>query len=196
MLYLSGCVRPDLPVMVTPMMGNRLPDGVTWAGDTGCFAAPEKFDALTYIGWLAKYQDAADRCLFVTMPDVVGDAKATLAKMQPWPRIIRALGFKAALVAQDGLESLTVPWDQFDALFIGGTTSWKLGDAATGLIRAAKEHGKWVHCGRVNSLRRLRHAQWQGADSADGTFIAFGPDVNIPRMQKWLTAIEQQPLLL
>lgn len=195
MLYLSGCIRPDLPAMITPQMGNRLPDNVTWAADNGCFSAPHKFNALVYIGWLARYQYAADRCLFATMPDVVGDARATLKQMQPWPRILRALGYKAALVAQDGLEDLTVPWDEFDVLFVGGSTDWKLGDAATALIREAKGREKWVHAGRVNSLRRLRHVQWQGADSADGTFVAFGPDKNIPRMKRWLDAIELQPRL-
>ena len=181
--------------MLTPMMGNTLPDGVTWAADTGCFAAPERFDPLTYLGWLARYQADAGRCLFATMPDVVGDAAATLAKVQPWPRIIRGLGYKPALVAQDGLESRPVPWDDFDALFIGGSTAWKLGEAATMLVRAARERGKWVHAGRVNSLRRLRHVAWQGAQSADGTFVAFGPNVNLPRMRGWIEAMNRQPML-
>jgi hypothetical protein len=181
--------------MMTPQMGNRLPDTVAFAVDSGCFAAPEKFDPLGYVAFMARYQYAADRCLFVTMPDVVQDAAATLKKVQPWPRIIRALGFKPALVAQDGLEALPVPWDDFDVLFIGGSTPWKLGDHATALIRAAKDRGKWVHAGRVNSLRRLRHCQWQGCDSADGTYVAFGPDVNLPKMQRWLETLERQPML-
>jgi len=177
------------------MMGNRLPDDRIWAADSGCFAAPEKFDPLTYLGFLADRQYATDRCLFVTMPDVVGDAAATLARVRQWPKVIRALGYKPALVAQDGLEFLPVPWDDFDVLFIGGTTTWKLGEHATRLIREAKQRGLWVHVGRVNSLKRLRHAEWQGADSADGTFAAFGPDVNIPRMRQWLRAMEAQPML-
>jgi hypothetical protein len=198
-IYLSGHVNPKLPpdvgLMMTERSGHILPAERIWAADNGCFATPHLFDPLTYIGWLAKHQSANDRCLFATMPDVVRDAKATLAKVQPWPRVIRALGYKAALVAQDGLESLTVPWDELDALFIGGSTEWKLGDHATALIREAKSRGKWVHAGRVNSLRRLRHVQWQGCDSADGTFCAFGPDVNIPRMTGWLQAIRSQPYL-
>lgn len=198
-IYLSGHVNSRLPpevgLMISPNMGNKLPDDRLFALDNGCFSKPETFDPLTYIGLMAKYQPANDRCLFATMPDVVRDAKATLAKVQPWPRIIRALGYKAALVAQDGLEALTVPWDEFDVLFIGGSTEWKLGDHATALIRAAKDRGKWVHAGRVNSLRRLRHVHWQGCDSADGTFCAFGPDVNIPRMAGWLQSIQTQPML-
>jgi hypothetical protein len=182
--------------MMTPMMGNLLPPAIPWAADTGCFSAPDKFDPLAYMAYLARYRSESGRCLFVTMPDVVGDAKATLAKIRQWPEVIRALGFRPALVAQDGLESLPVPWQAFDVLFIGGTTAWKLGDHATTLIREAKARGKWVHVGRVNSLRRLRHSQWQGADSADGTFLAFGPDINHERLSKWLTCLRVQPALL
>ena len=40
--------------------------------------------------------------------------------------------------------------------------------------------------GRVNSLRRLRLAAADGYDSVDGTFLAFGPDVNLPRLRAWL----------
>ena len=35
------------------------------------------------------------------------------------------------------MEHLTVPWDDFDALFIGGSTSWKL--AAEDYQRALQE---------------------------------------------------------
>jgi hypothetical protein len=137
----------------------------------------------------------ATRCLFATMPDVVGDAVATLDRIGSWPDELRRIGYKPALVAQDGLESLPVPWDTFDALFIGGSTNWKLSHHAVDLMREANRRGKWVHVGRVNSLRRMRWCQWAGADSADGTFAAFGPDVNIPRMAGWLRALQSQPLL-
>jgi hypothetical protein len=197
-LYLSGCINPALPtevgVMLTPMIGNRLPEGRVWAADTGCFGAPHKFTPDGYLTFLSERDHT--RCLFATIPDVVGDAAATLQRMTDWPDRLRAIGYKPALVAQDGLEALPVPWDAFDVLFIGGTTAWKLSDHAVRLIHEAKRLGKWVHVGRVNSLRRLRWCQWAGADSADGTFAAFGPDVNIPRMQRWLDALLSQPLLV
>lgn len=204
MIYLSGCVRPDLPpdvgVMLTPMMGNRLPDDRVWAADTGCFAQPAKHDDNAYLAWLADRADASDRCLFATAPDVRPEfsntpARDTLERSAPMFRHIRAAGFSAALVAQDGLEQERIPWDDFDALFIGGSTAWKLGDACTALVREANRLGKWTHSGRVNSLRRLRHVQWQGCRSADGTFVAFGPDKNIPRVEAWLRALRMQPQL-
>ncbi len=43
-----------------------------------------------------------------------------------------------------------------------------------------------VHCGRVNSLKRLRYAASIGCQSADGTFLAYGPDRNLPVLLGWL----------
>jgi hypothetical protein len=181
--------------MLTPMMGNKLPERRTWAADTGCFAAPERYDTAAYLAWLRDRRSAAPRCLFATAPDVVGDAAATLERATPVLPMIRAEGYPAALVAQDGLESLDVPWNTFDCLFIGGTTAWKLSEAAYGLIAAAKAREKHVHVGRVNSLRRLRTMAIAGVDSADGTFLAFGPDANLPRLAHWLRALKIAPTL-
>jgi len=40
-----------------------------------------------------------------------------------------------------------------------------------------------MYMGRVNSLRRMRLAEWFGAESADGTFIAQAPDKNLARVR-------------
>jgi hypothetical protein len=69
-----------------------------------------------------------------------------------------------------------------------------LGDHAIRLMAEAKARGKWVHVGRVNSKRRYQWCHSHGADSADGTFVAFGPDVNIPRLARWLAPERQLPL--
>lgn len=39
------------------------------------------------------------------------------------------------------LEWLRPPWRQFDTLFIGATTRWKLGAEAAELIREARARG-------------------------------------------------------
>ena len=54
----------------------------------------------------------------------------------------------------------------------------------------AKLRGKGVHMGRVNSYRRIAIADAIGCDTADGTYIAFGPDVNLPKALAWLTKLE------
>ncbi len=159
-----------------------------------------------YLGWLqdmaaAEGADPCDPdtsgCLFAAAPDVVADAAATLRResvmrMLGW---IRYAGLPVAFVLQDGQESLPVPWDDFDAAFIGGSTSWKLGPAARALAAQARARGKWVHMGRVNSLRRLRYAAAIRCDSADGTFLARGPDVNLPKVLGWLRDVNQQGAL-
>ena len=101
----------------------------------------------------------------------------------------------AAQSWRDGQESLPVPWDSFDVAFVGGTTDWKLGPHARALVAEAKSRGKAVHMGRVNSAKRMRYAAAIGCDSADGTYITFGPDRNLPHVLGWVRdAVEQLPL--
>lgn len=198
-IYLSGCVRSDLPptvgVLLTPQMGNKLPDGLTWAADSGMYAAPEKFNPVTYLHWLWQRRSAADRCLFATAPDVWGDARATMKLARPFLPLIRSVGFRAALVAQDGLTPGMVDWDEIDVLFTGGSDEWRATDAHYELIHEAQARGKWLHLGRVNSLKRLQTAQAAGYDSADGTYLAFGPDVNLPKLARWVKRVQAQPPL-
>ena len=199
MIYLSGCVRDDLPlgvgVMLSPNMGNRLPPDRVFALDNGAFSKTVPFSPMAFIRLLERHRDDQDRCLFAVAPDVVADAAATLDLSRHWMPLIRDMGYRVALVAQDGLESLVVPWESFDALFMGGTTGWKLSESAYHLMAEAKRQGKHVHAGRVNSLRRLRTMAMAGSDSADGTFIAFAPDHNTRRMQRWIDAMHRQPAL-
>lgn len=170
----------------TPAQGNKREPGVPWVADNGCFGAgwPGYED---WFSWLERNANDAATCVFATAPDVVGDAEATLARSLSWLPQIRALGYPAALVAQDGLESLDVPWDAFDVLFIGGTTEWKLGRHVRALVREAKLRGKHVHMGRVNSGARWRYAEHIGCDSVDGTYLVFGPDANLPKLLAWST---------
>lgn len=193
MIYLSGLVVEGIPSMVTPAFRNRVPDGQAWAADTGCFANPDAHDDERYLAWL----DLRPRetCLFATAPDRLGDAELTLALARPMLPRIRALGFRAALVAQNGLERLDVPWDEFDVLFIGGTDEWKHSEACRTLIREARRRDKWVHVGRVNGYVRLRWAKSVGASSVDGTFLVFGPDVNRARLEAWMERLDRELLL-
>lgn len=120
-------------------------------------------------------------------PDVVGNAWLTHIESLPWLPRIRELGYPAAYVAQDGIEKHPMmPWPDFDVLFIGGTTDFKLGPIARELARQAKDEGKHVHMGRVNSLKRLRYANSIGCDSVDGTYLAFGPDYNLKVLLRWM----------
>lgn len=179
----------------TPAQGNIREPGVTWCADNGCFGKGYPGDE-AWLAWLDSHKADAGTCLFAVAPDVVGDAAATLTRSLPFLPRIRAMGYPAAFVAQDGLENLNVPWDDFDVLFIGGSTEWKLGAAARDLVAEAKRRGKWIHMGRVNSERRLRYASFIGCDSADGTYLVFGPDANLPKLRAWLRGVNKQTDLL
>lgn len=142
-----------------------------WAMDNRAFVG---FESEPFTRYLERRCDIPG-CLFVVAPDVVGNAQATLQQFTYWQSVIRAYGYPVALAAQDGLESLPIPWSDFDALFIGGSTAWKLSISAARIVGEAKQRGKWVHMGRVNSIRRLRYAQAIGCDSVDGSGYNIEP---------------------
>lgn len=180
----------------TPAQGNLRPAGVTWCADNGCFSS--RFKESHWWAWLEANAVDARTCLFATAPDVVGDAAATLERSLPWLPKIRDLGYPAAFVAQDGQEGLPVPWDEFDVLFLGGQKTerpadeWKLSAHARELAAEAIRLGKKVHMGRVNSRKRFRYAHSIGCDSVDGTYLTFGPRVNLPKLLSWIREIEGQ----
>lgn len=168
--------------------------GVTWCADNGAFS--DRFDETKWWRFLVKNSKHAATCAFAVAPDVVGDAVATLERSRPWLGPIRRLGYPVAFVAQDGSEVAgLIPWDEFDVLFIGGTDDFKLGPAAREVVRRAKDRGKAVHMGRVNSAERFRYALFIGCDSVDGTFLTFGPDTNLPRLRRWHGVLGQGDLL-
>lgn len=182
-----------LACMTTPAQGNRVPDGASYACDNGKFGKgwPGAGAWYTWL-WSTVQRYGPERCLWATAPDVVGDAEATLAESRPWLPAIRGLGIPAAFVAQDGCEKGLIPWGEFDVLFLGGSTEWKTGPAAALVTKVAAGLGIPTHMGRVNSLRRLRLADEFGCVSADGTYLAFGPEKNLPQLMRWLREIEKE----
>lgn len=200
LLLVSGATRfprtEQVGHLIVPKQWNlpaslQLPPG-TWAMDNGAFSG---FDEGAFVRMLEAYQHQAG-CLFVTAPDVVGDAASTLARWPFWAQLLTGLGHKPAFVAQDGLTPARVPWDALGALFIGGSTAYKESAEARTLCGIAKAKGIWVHWGRVNGKRRYELAVKAGADSIDGTGFSMYPDTNIPKVAGWQAEITQQPELL
>lgn len=175
-------------------------EGVPWAADNDCFngLVEAKYLAmLERFGNMADKGELGD-CKFVTIPDVVrctncdrtvdgygdkhecrcgkkprfvyGDAELTLQRFEEWQPLVADLGLPIGLVLQDGADETGVPWDAIDALFIGGSTEYKLSESAAEYARMAKMLGKWVHWGRVNTGKRIDHVWGTGAcDSFDGS---------------------------
>jgi hypothetical protein len=166
--------------------------------DNGYFARqdPEGFRRL-----LARIPDPA-RPRFVACPDVVGDAPATIRLFDEWEPEVRSLGFRVALVAQDGMEAMpargrSALYARCDALFIGGTDAFKLTlDApAHRLIREARDAGLWTHFGRVNSVRRLAYCARLGVDSVDGSGLVVSSKDKMPRVRRYFLRRDHHPLL-
>jgi hypothetical protein len=182
--------------MTTPKQGNILPAGCWYACDNGKFGkgwpGPEK-----WFEWLQRTVERydAEKCLWAVAPDVPFDAAATLNESAEWLPKIRALGIPVAFAAQNGSEAPgLIPWDQIDVLFLAGDTEWKLSRVAAELADEATSRGLKVHMGRVNSEGRMRHASAIGCNTADGTFIAFGPKKNLARVLNWYARLpKRQP---
>jgi hypothetical protein len=200
-LLISGCTatfrrispayKDVLGLLLTPAQGNRaeLFPGFPWAADNAAYSG---FCPNRYQRMLDKIKGKAG-CLFVTVPDVVGDAKTTLALFDHWKRIVRLqCGQPLALVGQDGLEGLEIPWDDFQAFFIGGTTEWKLSRAAGDLAYEAKRRGKHLHMGRVNSMRRMLAAHMMLCDSVDGTRVSLWGELYMEKFARHARSLNEQ----
>lgn len=132
----------------------------------------KNLDVKGLLSLLRREEGRKDKCLFVAAPDVVESARRTLEVFHIWKHRPEMEGWKIALVCQDGQEDLPMPWEEIDAIFIGGSTKWKCSEHPVHLIKAAKALGIWVHAGRVNDPLRFKHFEELGADSCDGTGLA------------------------
>jgi hypothetical protein len=191
-----------LGAIMSHAQGNSLPSDALFCVDNNCgpgkdgkpgTAYPGDNEYIAYLLAMAEADGAepcdpdTSRCLFAVAPDVLADAAATLKRSRYMLPVIReVVGLPAAFVAQNGQEHLPVPWDDFDVLFLGGDTRWKLGPAAAALAAEAHQRRKWVHMGRVNTRQRLRYATHIGCDSADGTGMTRAPDKLLAQMLRWL----------
>jgi hypothetical protein len=201
MLLVSGATKtvarlagdPHLGVLLTPRAGNRvdvaLELGLPYACDNAAFSGFDETKFLRMLGRVA----GRPGCLWATAPDTVANAAATLDQFKRWEPLIRSHGLPVAFVLQDGQERLPVPWDHLDAVFIGGSTDWKLGPHARQLVAEAKVRGKLSHCGRVNSRARIRYAAGIGCDSVDGSGWSMWPDLRLPKGLAWIKEATSGP---
>jgi len=160
-----GC---EVGTLLTPLTRYRLREPERpWAIDNGAFA---RFEEKAFLALLERESHHKENCIFVTVPDIVGSARRTLEVFERWKG--RLQGWKLALAIQDGQGDLPIPWEEIDAVFIGGSTEFKLSKDAAAVVKAAKVLGKWAHVGRVNDPSRFEYFEEMGADSIDGTGLS------------------------
>lgn len=181
--------------LITPRCGNSietlLKTGLPISADNDAFVG---FSPARFCAMLARL--AGKPVLWVACPDVVGDASATAERFAVWRPVIAELGLPVALVLQDGQEHVGVPWDKIDALFIGGSTEFKLGPVTANIVREGKRRGMKIHGGRVNTKQRFRFMHDLGCDTIDGSGFSKWGRERIPMAVEWLDQLDRQGSLL
>lgn len=176
-----------LGCLVVPGARNK-PDsirslGLTTAADNGAFSG---LDVGAFCSMLGQYQEAKVPLEWVAAPDVVGEDVATFRLWNQWEKIIRAFGFKPALVLQDGMTEMDLITFDPPAVFIGGSTEYKLGPVVRKITQWARSENKPVHMGRVNTEDRIHYAVGIGCTSCDGSGFSRWPDKRIPLGVQWI----------
>lgn len=162
--------------LITPLTAYADAGG-EYAMDNGAFSGLDRQKFWRLLMRQRSYgPDTLERCLFVACPDIVGSGRRTL---EIWKRresfITDCPEYldKFALVAQDGMEDMDIPWNDFRWLFVGGGDPWKDSRASRDIVKTAKALGKSVHVGRVNEIRRYRLFAELGCDTCDGSGVAM-----------------------
>jgi hypothetical protein len=97
------------------------------------------------------------------VPDVWGNAEATLDEWHQWAPRLRRWGFPLAFAVQDNITPAMVPPD-CDVVFIGGSDQWRYPRLSQYVAL-----GKPVHVGRVNHGKYLWACHDAGVTSCDGS---------------------------
>jgi hypothetical protein len=164
---------PGVPIgqLITPLTGFR-DYGASYAIDNGSYV---RLDVKRFQAILRRQYPRRERCLWVAMPDVVGNARRTLELFEHWS--LKLGCWPRALVCQNGQEDLPIPWDRIAGVFIGGDDTFKDSRAALDILKTAHGMGKHCHVGRVNGEARMtklvQFAEETGIDiSIDGSALS------------------------
>lgn len=124
-------------------------------------------------------QIATQKPLWCVVPDVIGNAEATLRR---WAEYAPQVPFPRAMAVQDGM----TPADvlalkvQPDVIAIGGSTEWKWNSLP--MWRAAF---KRVHLLRCNIPGKLAELEADGIESTDGTGWLRGSVAQTAGLEEW-----------
>jgi hypothetical protein len=170
--------HPNLGRLVQPRhydnMSQTIANGRKWAADNDCF---QQLDPDAYRRMIRTLPQGG---LFVTVPDVVGNHEQTRQLWDAWAPQVVSYGHRPAFVLQDGCTRWEQVPDDAAAVFVGGTTGYKLSGDAARLVDVANRRRLWTHMGRVNTRRRIRYAKSIGCRSVDGTSFARFTDAHLP----------------
>lgn len=167
-----------------------------YALDNGAFScwnpATNHFDeakwASTEAAWrrlLFWAQCASARPLWSIVPDVPGNAAATIERWARFAPDVQRAGFPLAVAVQNGMTPLDV-WALRPApevVCVGGTTEWKWLTAAMWCSEFRR-----VHVLRCNSPAKLDELEAMGCESTDGTGWNRGDRTQTSGLEAWARA--------
>lgn len=112
--HMAGRFPERIGLLMSPGGWRRLPSWMPYAVDNGAYSAWVKqtpWDAKAFREHLAKVAAAERSPLWVVVPDVVMDKKATLGLWRKWAPLLRKEhpGFRLAFAVQDGMSEEDVP---------------------------------------------------------------------------------------
>lgn len=164
-----------------------------YALDNGAFSCwePESntFDAAkwatTEAAWkrlLFWAQAAPIRALWAIVPDIPGNAAATLERWTQFAPVVERAGIPLAIAVQDGMtpESVRALSPAPAVIAVGGTTEWKWQTVA-GWASAFPR----VHLLRCNAPAKLYELESLGVESCDGTGWARGDRRQTQGLEAW-----------
>lgn len=149
--------------LLTPLTRYKLGHKV-FGIDNGAFSG---FNEREFRNLLRRNAAHSADALFVAIPDRVGCHRTTAALYRDYSPL--ADGWRKAFVAQDGFDGAP---ECADAIFIGGTDSFKDSEEALELVRVTVAAGKHAHIGRVNGPERFLRFMRVGAHTCDGSGVS------------------------
>ena len=131
---------------------------------------------------LRHFSTATQRPLWAIVPDVPGNAEATIERFRKYVRLLQELGIPIAFAVQDGmtLHSLKELPVQPEVVCVGGTDVFKWGS-----VRMWAKHFPRVHVLRCNSPEKLYLLEELGVESCDGTGWNRGDKTQTMGLEEW-----------
>lgn len=170
--FMQKYPRLVLGQLITPLTAFSV-GGSVFACDNGAYSA---FNEKAYSKMLARVSPLLDRCLFVTLPDRVGDCASTRALYEEWKEFVPS--WMRGYVLQDGEFQ---PPEDVGCVFVGGSSAYKDSRKVYDLLVDLKQRlDVHVHVGRINTYRRFS-AFRNVADTCDGSGIVRFPSM-LPRL--------------
>lgn len=127
-------------------------------------------------------QCANQKPLWAIVPDVPGNAEATVERWGRFAWMVQDAGIQLAVAVQDGMSSETVRrlHPAPDVIAVGGTTEWKWDTAEMWCSEFER-----VHLLRCNSPEKLAWLESVGCESADGTGWNRGDRKQTKGLEDW-----------